>query len=356
MAWLQSITHRIPWFIRTPSIALLGPDCYTDLIYNVQLDQIQCLKFGISRFLSLAIVFGSGIVKVPQIIKILRSKSTRGLSLTSFLLDSLALIIIVSYNYRHDFPFSTYGESFLLLIQNTIIINTIILLSGHPQAKLLSLLAISTPATLLALSLVSNSPVPSSLLQALLTLSIPLSLSSKIPQIMINHEKKSTGQLSSFLIFSSFLGCLARLFTTMTETGDLTLMINFGCGSILNGILSLQLVSYWNEHLNHQNPHSNLKPSNGTDHYHHHHHHPNTLQSSNDHSAHHFLPNGVLSRTTTPNEVEHGLSQDRNVFELSKLIHETRRSSNSNSRNPSFSSGRESPTTSSPRQWTRKAD
>ncbi|POW01193.1 hypothetical protein PSHT_12656, partial [Puccinia striiformis] len=222
-------------FIRTPAIGLLGTECYTNLIYNVQLDEIYCLKFGISKFLSLAIVIGSGIVKIPQIIKIIHSKSARGLSLISFLLDSLGLVIIVSYNFRHDFPFSTYGsESFLLLIQNVIIITLIILSSRYPRAGILSMIAISTPVLLLGITLVPNSPIPGSLLQALLTLSIPLALSSKIPQILINFQKKSTGQLSSFLIFSSFLGCLARLFTTLTETGDLTLLINFGCGTILN--------------------------------------------------------------------------------------------------------------------------
>lgn len=247
MSWLHLITHNLPWFIRTPAIALLGSECYTNLIYSVQLDHIYCLKYGISKFLSLAIVFGSGIVKVPQIIKILQSRSARGLSLTGFLLDSLGLVIIVCYNHRHEFPFSTYGESFLLLIQNTIIVTLIILSSRYPRAGLLSFVAASIPALLLGITLVPNSPVPSSLLQGLLTLSIPLALSSKIPQIMINFQKKSTGQLSSFLIFSSFLGCLARLFTTLTETGDLTLLINFSCGSILNGILALQILSYWNE-------------------------------------------------------------------------------------------------------------
>ncbi|EGG09013.1 uncharacterized protein MELLADRAFT_84253 [Melampsora larici-populina 98AG31] len=88
MSWLYPITHKISWFIRTPAIALLGPECYTHLIYDLQP--------------------GSGIVKIPQIFKILKSKSARGLSLSSFILDTLGLIIIVGYNYRHDFPILTY--------------------------------------------------------------------------------------------------------------------------------------------------------------------------------------------------------------------------------------------------------
>lgn len=104
-------------FIRTPSIALLGPECYTHLIYDLQLDHLVCLKYGISKALSLAIVVGSGVVKIPQILKIFRSRSARGLSLTSFILDTAGLIIIVGYNYRHEFAISTYGQLYLLFLQ-----------------------------------------------------------------------------------------------------------------------------------------------------------------------------------------------------------------------------------------------
>ncbi|MBW0503621.1 hypothetical protein O181_043336 [Austropuccinia psidii MF-1] len=244
MSWLYPITHNIPWFIRTPTIELLGSECYTNLIYDLKFDHLFCLKFGLSKLISLTIVLGSGIVKLPQIIKIIKLKSARGLSLSSYWLDSFGHIIIIAYNYRHEFPVTTYGESFLLLIQNLIIINLIIVLANHSMSRLLSLFVISIPIGLLTLTLVPNSPIPSSLLQALLTLTIPLGLGSKIPQIMINFERKTTGPLSRFLVTSSFLGCLARLFTTLTETGDWTLLCNFGLGSALNGILVYQLITY----------------------------------------------------------------------------------------------------------------
>ena len=54
---------------------------------------------------------GGGIVKVPQIIKIVRSRSASGLSLSSYLLDTASLLLTVAYNVRLDFPLSTYGEN-----------------------------------------------------------------------------------------------------------------------------------------------------------------------------------------------------------------------------------------------------
>lgn len=131
------------------------------------------------------------------------------------------------------------------MIQNLVIMCLIISLSRTSHPALLSLLALAGPLTLLGLILMPSSPIPLPLLQALLTLTIPLALASKIPQILINYRTSSTGQLSSLLVFSSLLGCLARLFTTLAETGDSTLLLNFGSGSALNGILALQMILYW---------------------------------------------------------------------------------------------------------------
>lgn len=68
--------------------------------------------------LGLGLVAGGSIVKVPQILKIVNSKSAKGLSLSSYLLDTAGLAVTVAYNYRHAFPWSTYGENVFLVIQN----------------------------------------------------------------------------------------------------------------------------------------------------------------------------------------------------------------------------------------------
>ena len=64
-----------------------------------------------SKVLGLGIVVGGGIVKVPQILKIVKHKSARGLSLSSYLLDTASLLLVDVYNVRLQFPFSTYGEN-----------------------------------------------------------------------------------------------------------------------------------------------------------------------------------------------------------------------------------------------------
>jgi uncharacterized protein with PQ loop repeat len=69
-----------------------------------------CFKLLISKALSIGIVLGAIMVKVPQILSILNSSSTKGLALSAILLEQVAITISLLYNFRQLNPFSTYGE------------------------------------------------------------------------------------------------------------------------------------------------------------------------------------------------------------------------------------------------------
>lgn len=189
-------------------------------------------------------IFTGGIVKLPQLYKIVNSKSVRGVSLTSYLLDTASQLIAVAYNIRLHFPFNTYGESAFLTIQNVVIILMIFAYSHQSSktAKALTFLAITGASTQ---ALLSSDIIPINALRSLLALSIPLSLSSKVPQIATIASSGTTGQLSAFTVFSSLLGTLARVFTTATETGDKTLWWSYVLASVLNGVIALQMLYYW---------------------------------------------------------------------------------------------------------------
>lgn len=74
---------------------------------------------------------------------------------------------------------------------------------------------------------------------------IPLGLLSKAPQILENHTNRSTGNLSAFAVFSGLLGCLARLFTTKQEVNDPLVFWGFAGAAMLNLVLAIQMVAYW---------------------------------------------------------------------------------------------------------------
>lgn len=74
--------------------------CYETLIVGKKMD-IQCMKLAFSEVLSYAIVVLAPIAKIPQITKVVSSKSVEGLSFVSFLVDVLAFFIIDCGLYIH---------------------------------------------------------------------------------------------------------------------------------------------------------------------------------------------------------------------------------------------------------------
>lgn len=214
--------------------------------------------------------------------------------MTSYLLDTASLVIFDAYNIKLGFPLISYAENIgqfrpisvtcsrthlhladtcsnpAILAQNVIIV-TLILSLGTSAARTSSSLPIPTLLAfyiLVAASLYSLCYLtPLGLLKSLFTLSIPLSVLSKIPQIISNARSGSTGQLSAFLVFASLAGTAARVYTSMSftamvtglfalklrmslvvtasqETGDTLLFFNYALGAALNSILAVQLGIY----------------------------------------------------------------------------------------------------------------
>jgi hypothetical protein len=65
-------------------------------------------------------------------------------------------------------------------------------------------------------------------------------------QIFTNFRNGHTGQLSAVTVFLLALGSLARIFTSIQETGDQVIIATYLCSSAVNCILSLQVIWYWN--------------------------------------------------------------------------------------------------------------
>merc|ERR1712078_605199 len=75
-----------------------------------------------SRILGLSIVCMSMIIKLPQILAILKSKSAAGLSLTGFETELVAYTLTFSYGLHFKLPFSGYGESILMSAQDLVLL------------------------------------------------------------------------------------------------------------------------------------------------------------------------------------------------------------------------------------------
>lgn len=64
-------------------------------------------------------------------------------------------------------------------------------------------------------------------------------------QAFSNYRSGSTGQLSAVTVFLLFGGSLARIFTSVQETGDTTLVVTYIGSSVANAIIASQVIYYW---------------------------------------------------------------------------------------------------------------
>ncbi|KAF4617499.1 hypothetical protein D9613_006444 [Agrocybe pediades] len=248
---MTTITRNFPWFIKDLGISIVGKECYTSLVENLDITDVKCLKYSLSKGLGIGIVVGGSIMKVPQILLIINARSARGLSLPAYVLETLSYAITLAYSFRHQFPFSTYGENLFLTLQNVLI--TLLIIHYSPSSRLTrknssaktQKLLLTTGATLA--SSFALYTVPTDVLSLLQMTTLPLSLFSKLPQIRQNYRSQSTGQLSAFAVISQIAGCLARLFTTATEVNDLLVSAGFALALLLNLVLGAQLWMYWGD-------------------------------------------------------------------------------------------------------------
>lgn len=64
--------------------------------------------------------------------------------------------------------------------------------------------------------------------------------------MITNYSNGSTGQLSAVTVLLIFGGSVARIFTSIQETGDNIIIVTYIVSTIANGALMAQLLWYWN--------------------------------------------------------------------------------------------------------------
>lgn len=77
-------------------------------------------------------------------------------------------------------------------------------------------------------------------------LNIPILIAGKLSQAWTNYQNGSTGQLSAVTCFMLLFGSLARIFTSIQETGDSIIILTYIISTLANGVIVAQLLYYWN--------------------------------------------------------------------------------------------------------------
>ncbi|KAK1830381.1 choline-sulfatase [Podospora conica] len=239
---LQPVTHNLPAPIRDLGVSIIGEKCYKRLLLDIDPSDAECLKFAISKGLGIGIIGASSVVKVPQIIKLVRSQSASGISFLAYLLETSSYLISLSYNFRNGFPFSTYGETALVMAQNVVIAVLVLNYSGRATMAALFVAALAVGAV----TLFGDGLVDMKTLGYLQMAAGVMSVASKVPQIAAIWQEGGTGQLSAFAVFNYLAGSLSRIFTTLQEVDDNLILYSYIAGFSLNLVLALQMAYYWN--------------------------------------------------------------------------------------------------------------
>lgn len=182
-------------------------------------------------------------VKIPQIMKILANKSAAGINFISVLLDLFAITCHMSYSYVRGFPFSAWGDGTFLAIQTAVIAALVLYYGGSPAKAGLFLTVYVAICYVLMGGL-----TPVEYLWSAQGFNVPILLVGKLTQAFTNYKNGSTGQLSAATCFMLFFGSMARIFTSIQETGDTMMIITYCVSTSANAVIISQLLYYWNKH------------------------------------------------------------------------------------------------------------
>lgn len=220
---------------------LMPERCYDEFFLQFNILHVDCLKIVISKGLGIGIILGSVLVKLPQILKLIGAKSAEGLSFNSVLLELFAITGTMAYSIANSFPFSSWGEALFLMFQ-TVTIGFLIQHYGGNTVKGLGFMAVYFGL----LAVLLSPMIPMSVVTTMQASNMPAIIFGRLIQAGTNYTNGHTGQLSAISVFLLFAGSLARIFTTVQETGDSLMAVTYIISSCCNGVITAQVLYYWN--------------------------------------------------------------------------------------------------------------
>ena len=225
---------------KTYKLLLWTPKCYDTWFTDYSFFDVDCLKSIVSRGLSFGIIVGSSVLKLPQMYNFYRAKSTFGVSSTMLYLDVISFTPSPIYNVMKLHPFFTYGEQIIVLTENIILIAMMWYYDkNNSLSKSIGI------ALVYALLVFGFFHAPAHVWWLYPLIGAAAATLGRIPQIVDNYNSQNTGTLSAFTFFLNSLGGVARMFTTMNTTGDLSIVASQFVGVSVSVVILIQMGMYW---------------------------------------------------------------------------------------------------------------
>ena len=230
-----------------PAIKMLifREDCFESFFTRFDFfSDPSCIKFSLVKAVGFAVISGSVIYKVPQIMKMLNAGSSAGVSATSYYFESIVFLHTLGYSRHLELPFSVYGETISILVQQAVVIALIY----HYDKTVSSLekVCVVVFSSVYATTLLLDTFVPEEAWKIVSGSNIMFNILSRVPQIYANFAAGSTGVLSFVTFFLGWAGAAARLATVLIESDDPLYKAQFIVSFTLNTIIMLQFGLYWN--------------------------------------------------------------------------------------------------------------
>ena len=200
-----------------------------------------CLSRLIAKGIGIGIIIASCINKAPVIRNILKSKSVAGLSVGSAYGEVIMYSNAAFYNILRGNPFTAYGETFSVLIQQMVVVSLIWAYS-KPNIKKDIILALFGYTLYLVGVFQVLGTMYTDYIYILMVYNPVVLVSTRGAQIRTNYKNKQTGAQSIATTGMNLAGSLVRIATTIKEVGwDFHILRSYGTSITLNAILFTQI-------------------------------------------------------------------------------------------------------------------
>ncbi|OHT02644.1 Mannose-P-dolichol utilization defect 1 protein 2 [Tritrichomonas foetus] len=228
-------------FLAWACTPFVSQKCCRAILVDWDFKNSECISLFISKAIGYGLIAFSSILKLPQLFVIIRHKSGQGLSVTSLFMEIVANVLAYCYHRQKGFPISTFGETLLIMIQNVLIAFFVTHYSPTYNIYSWNLFILLDSCLIFA---VERGVVSDNLMAMLWTICLPLSIAYKIPQILHTYKAKCKGELSTLSCFLTLMGSCGRVFTTLREVHDWSVLLMYLLNVLLNGTIWVQSMVY----------------------------------------------------------------------------------------------------------------
>ncbi|XP_071438596.1 solute carrier family 66 member 3 [Hetaerina americana] len=197
---------------------------------------------AISDILSVITITLCLVLKVPQILNLMKVKSAKGISMNGLMLELSSYSVMASYNYCNGYALLSYMEYPIIIFQEIILIFLVL--------KYMDLLNVISAGLFGIYAAVFGGFIfglfPPQILTMLVPLTTPVSASSKVVQLLAILRAKDSRSISTTTWALSAFTNLTRVYTIYMDSADLNLLSNFGISVLLSSSILAAAIYYKN--------------------------------------------------------------------------------------------------------------